>query len=573
MIDLDEETRKGARPQVIVILVAITIIAIVALYVVSLSFFRTQQIGEAEARLALYQRSLNETLERFQHLPFVLARNQDVIAGAEGRDLAGLNRRLAEFTDSARLEAIYLMDPSGLVLSASNFDATPTFLGQNYSFRPYFQRSLAGERGEYFGVGATTGRPGFFVSEPVYGGGGQVSGVITIKLDMSELQAAWQNGGERVFVTNGDGVVVLASNADWLYRAITRLSRTQRDKIAEERQFGRQPLEALDWRLANDTQVYLGGNRFIYASAPAQRLDWRIHYLLDESRVIEQALLATAIFGSALIALILFATYMRSQRIQAALRAAQADRAELIRANRVLEEAQRELEQASKLAALGQLSASVVHELGQPLSALKNYLSAAELAGEIKPGRMIGKVAGVIDRMENITRQLRFFARRGEPSHEPVDLQVVLSGALELLQHETAQEGIKVIVDTPERPVIVPGERFRLEQVVVNLVKNSLAALSGQAAGSLTIGLTERSGQAVLTVADSGPGLGGNGLQTLVEPFFTSRASGDGMGLGLSIAAEIVSEHGGTMTAQDGTDGGAVFTVLLPVAKPAEAAA
>lgn len=573
MIDLDEETRKGARPQVIVILVAITIIAITALYVGSLSFFRTQQIGEAEARLALYQRSLNETLERFQHLPFVLARNQDVIAGSSGDDLEGLNRRLAEFTASARLEAIYLMDPAGLVLSASNYDATPTFLGQNYSFRPYFQNSMAGQRGEYFGVGATTGRPGYFVSEPVRGAGGEVVGVITIKLDMSELQAAWQSGGERVFVTNADGVVVLASDPGWLYKAIGQLSPRQREKIAQERQFGRQDIGELDWRRDADSQVHLGGNRFIYASAPARRLGWHIHYLLDESRVIEQALLATAIFGSALTGLVLFATYMRSQRIQAALRAAQADRSELIEANRVLENAKRELEHASKLAALGQLSASVVHELGQPLSALKNYLSAAELAGEIKPGRMIGKIAGVIERMENITKQLRFFARRGKQSFEPVDLEIVLAGALDLLQHEISSSGTMLDVEKPEQPVVVSGDKFRLEQVIVNLIKNGLAATSETKTRKLTVTLEGGADNATVSIADNGPGLGGTGLQTLVEPFFTSRASGDGMGLGLSIAAEIVNEHGGTMTADDGPKGGAVFRVSLPVTVEAEAAA
>lgn len=563
--DVKIEIPKNARRSVVFVLVTIALVAIAALFFTSLSYFRSIEIEEAKNRLSLYGRSLNGTLEQFQYLPSVLARYPIVVSAHSAASNKLLNKQLANFSREAELEAIYIMDLGGLVLASSNYDTPQTFVGQNYGFRPYFNSALLGKRGEFFGVGATTGRPGYFISAPIYNRLGNVSSVVAIKLDVRELQKAWEEGSERVFVSNRDGVIVLSSNPTWLYQTLSKLSDKQLADIRTKKQFGDKPLSTFSWERIGQSTVSIGGEKSIYVTAPAKRLGWRIHYLLSERRIFERATLTTFIFGGALSALLAFATFLRSTRIKAALRASQADRSQLRATNTELKNAQEELARTSKLAALGQLSASVTHELGQPISAMRNYLTAAELGGEMKSGKIWEKLNKVVDRMENITKQLRFFTKPGDEKLAIVSFQDVFADVMALVEHDIRAANVELETDVCSSPVLVYGNRLRLEQVLVNLIKNALAAMEATQGAVLSIVIREEKNRALISVQDTGTGFGDRKLEQLQEPFHTTRASGDGMGLGLSISAAIIKEHDGELIAQNLENGGARFSVFLPL--------
>jgi len=560
---------QPARKSVPFILVSITTLAIGLLFFISLTYFKSIDLEAAETRLSLYERSLNDTLERFQYFPFVLAQDPLVRDGLTGVSTGPLNSRLAQFAEKSGLEAIYLMDSWGRVLAASNHDKDHSFVGQNYGFRPYFKQAMDGQRANYFGVGATTGRPGFFVSEPVQNDTGSVVGVITIKLDASELQHAWENGGENVLVSNTDGIVVLSSNRDWLYGVLNEISPETLSAIKASKQFGTQSLQKLNWAQNGPSSVKFSSSSYTYAAAEADHHGWKIHYLLGEGRAYERALLTTVVFGSGISLLVGFATYLRSRRIKIALANSQFDRDQLFKANQKLELAHSELARSSKLAALGQLSASVVHELGQPISALRNYLTAEEISdnGRVHPNQ--AKLNGVVDRMESITKQLRFFTKPGDQKMEPVLLTDVVSGSYELMRHEFETARIKVDCDMESR-VSVVGNKLRLEQVVVNLLKNAIQSLSETSNDCLAIKLSRSNNTAVVSIEDNGTGFGERELSQLQEPFHTTRSSGDGMGLGLSISAAIIKEHGGSLFAENRPEGGAIFSINLPIASDNE---
>jgi len=278
--------------------------------------------------------------------------------------------------------------------------------------------------------------------------------------------------------------------------------------------------------------------------------------------------------------------FRKTRRIGAALRRSEAEEAGLREANarlaveiedrkraeRRLERTRDELERASRLAALGQLAASVTHELGQPIAAMRNHLAAAEIKGDA-PAPMMGRLAGLVERMEGITRQLKFFASPSEPALAPVDLNDAVSEAAALVAPNIGTAGIHLTRDLAALPVLVQGNKLRIEQVLTNILRNAVDATHDSAQKDVTIRTGSAQGMGWVEVLDTGLGLGGAKLDDLQEPFVTSRASGQGMGLGLAISSGIVTEHNGRLTAQDRPGGGAVFRVEIPLVSAQEEAA
>jgi len=278
--------------------------------------------------------------------------------------------------------------------------------------------------------------------------------------------------------------------------------------------------------------------------------------------------------------------FRKTRRIGAALRRSEAEEAGLREANarlaveiedrkraeRRLERTRDELERASRLAALGQLAASVTHELGQPIAAMRNHLAAAEIKGDA-PAPMMGRLAGLVERMEGITRQLKFFASPSEPALTPFDLNDAVSEAAALVAPNIGTADIHLTRDLAARPVLVQGNKLRIEQVLTNILRNAVDATHDSAQKDVTIRTGSAQGMGWVEVLDTGLGLGGAKLDDLQEPFVTSRASGQGMGLGLAISSGIVTEHNGRLTAQDRPGGGAVFRAEIPLVSAQEEAA
>ncbi|MEN8874524.1 MAG: ATP-binding protein, partial [Pacificibacter sp.] len=231
-------------------------------------------------------------------------------------------------------------------------------------------------------------------------------------------------------------------------------------------------------------------------------------------------------------------------------------------AERNLQKTQAELERAGRLAALGQLASSVTHELGQPIAAMKNQIVAAEMT--VGPTQLSDKMQNLVARMETITRQLKFFSRKGRDSFEQFDLADAMVAALELLEPNIADRQADVKFDPPQRPVLLTANRMRIEQVMTNIVRNALDAVQDADLRNIAITMGQGPHDVWFTVTDTGHGLLGKTLDDLQEPFATTRESGEGMGLGLTITAGVVTDHGGTIHTQDNPIGGATFRVTLP---------
>jgi len=310
---------------------------------------------------------------------------------------------------------------------------------------------------------------------------------------------------------------------------------------------------------------------------------WSLHFFLPDDQATARAWLTT---GALLLVTVLTIIALQVRRVRLmgeALRKSEREEAQLRRANerlaieieerrnaeRTLQKTQEDLERAGRLAALGQLASSVTHELGQPIAAMRNQLAASEMtAGK---STLNDKMQGLVARMENITKQLKFFSRKGRDQFEHVDLTQVMEDALELLEPTVARADAVIDFARPSGPAPVKANRLRLEQVMTNIVRNALDAVQDADTRQVSISIGSDVGTAWFSVADTGHGLGDRSLDDLREPFATTRESGQGMGLGLTISAGIVSDHGGEISAHNNDTGGATFRIALPLAPAGDA--
>lgn len=259
----------------------------------------------------------------------------------------------------------------------------------------------------------------------------------------------------------------------------------------------------------------------------------------------------------------------RRKRLEQALREANESLEQKVaERTRALEEAQAELVQAGKLAALGRMSASVVHELNQPMTAMRTYLAIAERLLEQPEAltRNLKQQEQLLDRMALITGQLKTFAYKKPERIEPVSLHQVMTQVLQMFRGRFDELELQLKYQAPDSDLRVAGDNARYEQVMINLIKNACDAMASQSGEHrLWIGIQDISEQlVVLEVRDNGPGIAPENRPQLFEPFFTTKEVGQGLGLGLAIVSSILRDLGGEIQVVD-TEQGACFRVTMPV--------
>jgi two-component system NtrC family sensor kinase len=229
-----------------------------------------------------------------------------------------------------------------------------------------------------------------------------------------------------------------------------------------------------------------------------------------------------------------------------------------------------QLIQNDKMASIGQLVSGVAHELNNPLTSiagLTELLLERELHPDV-PREHLRVIHDQADRAGRIVRNLLTFARKGVTEKAPVDLNDVAARTAMLIVYELQLHGIELEQALSTEPVVVLGDRHELQQVLLNLITNAVQAVSGLPPGvprKITVATSRGDGQAVLRVRDTGPGVASQHASSLFTPFFTTKAAGQGTGLGLSLSYGLVQAHGGVLSYEPPAEGGAEFRVALPL--------
>ncbi|MGF1695488.1 ATP-binding protein [Vibrio lamellibrachiae] len=229
---------------------------------------------------------------------------------------------------------------------------------------------------------------------------------------------------------------------------------------------------------------------------------------------------------------------------------------ELEQTNHQLLSTQNELVQAGKLAALGELSVGITHEINQPLTAVNSHLHSASLwLDKGQPERAktnLTKIAKLIEKTSTITRHLKSFARKSDGKLEQVNVRAVTLEALELLESRINELNCRIEMATDSEPddhVSVLANGIRFEQVIVNVLGNALDAVEESENPTIRIQIKQHSQQVILLIKDNGSGIDPDDLSHIFDPFYTSKSVGKGLGLGLSIAYNIIRDFGGSLSA------------------------
>jgi PAS domain S-box-containing protein len=240
-----------------------------------------------------------------------------------------------------------------------------------------------------------------------------------------------------------------------------------------------------------------------------------------------------------------------------------------------LKSAHAELEHVTRISMLGELTASIAHEINQPLGAILNngYVGLRiAAAGSGSPGRLQELLSAIVqdaNRAGEIISRIGTMTKRTAPNKSLLELRVVITDVLALADCELAERGIDVRNEIPEDLPRIPGDRVQLQQVFLNLVMNAVEAMSNLEPGQRVLLITARpdelTGQPAvrISVRDSGRGFRSQDCERLFDAFYTTKPNG--MGMGLRISRSIVEAHGGRLWGAPNTGPGATFTCLFPV--------
>lgn len=414
-------------------------------------FGEMSEQGRTTLRLAVS--ALGGLLNRYEPLPALIADHDDIEELVAHPKDAELRQRANVYLKSINtlLESsdIYIITLDGETIAASNYDGPTSFVGENFSYRPYFQDAAKGLQSRFFALGTTSHKRGYYFSAPILFNE-EIKGVIVFKVDIEGIEASFGDGENRILVSDPEGIIFMTGTPQWLYSGLMPLTPERLARTEASRRYANATLKELPLKNGNFGSHQLmtiaqddGEREYMLLSQPMPDAGWTVSVLMDTGSLrtqVKTAMIAI-ILCLCLAAAVIAAMLQRRRRLRERLihqaeaqaeleRRVEERTADLARVNQEIEheiaerrqtekqlrKMQNDLVQAGKLAALGQMSAALSHEFNQPLAAAKNYAENASLL--VERGRLaevtenLRRISGLIDRMASISKHLRNFARK-----------------------------------------------------------------------------------------------------------------------------------------------------------------
>lgn len=585
--------------------------------------------AKADERLKVYIKSLESKLNQHRSMPFVIANDQRIkdlietwevyrkkldqkihITPAEIQILnlkkLHANTYLQQLQEKALMQKqrklykrpgekhtdgediLYILGHEGVAIAAGNWKKKQNYLGQRLGYAPYFLDAFIRGEGESFSLGVKQEKPSYFISSPILIKK-KLAGVAAIQIDLTELQKDWEEIKEPILISDEYNVSILSGKRQWLWKTLKNLPETSLEDIRKQRRYRDKKLYPLASTSIGDipeNKLRIYDQYYYYHSTVLSmgKTNWTIYYFTPQSELTQRvwgAGIITAICGMMIMLLAVLRKFRRRDRQSKAVKAElkrqrnfnvrlEKQIAERERVERELRELQEEMIQNGKLSALGDMAAAMAHELNQPITALKmdmfnarKLIMSGKSESEVLP--ILTDMEELTDRMRRITEQLKAFARK-EPLHlDTFELHNVIEDAKRLIKPQLSTYDCKLQLDLDDEPLIVEADKGRLEQVLINLMRNAIDAMQNEDERILSISTQQTASSILIRVKDTGTGIPQDQISHIFEPFYTTKSAGAGIGLGLAISKRIIENFKGKISIIDTPEGGACFEISLPV--------
>lgn len=583
------------------------------------AFIASEQAGidrlaeTGERQLELNARAVESEISKYIYLPSLLELDDGIrrLLDAPGdlEQQRQVNRYLQGLNERGGSLAVYVLDRAGQVVATSNWLAPDSYMGEDLSFRPYYQEAIAGLPGRFYGIGSTRGEAGYYLAHGLADAQGHIYGVAVVKVRLDTLEERWSRAQVKAYISDENGVIILSSDPAMRLKSLRPLSLATRERLANSQQYSWWRLDELRLRARDSLGDGLEQVRYDsglpdpvasdvdYLSQSLQLDDTPWHLtLLTPLQEVRRNALSNAMLAAAACALLIVLLIVWNQRrkvITTRLDAREAlERAnrelelridvrtadlcatnerlkaeirERLQAEQTLRMAQDELVRAGKLAVIGQMSTNLAHEINQPLAALRTL--SANAVRFLQRGAIdtasanLESISELVDRVGKITGSLRAFAR-GTDDTGHAHLHTAIETSLLMLHPRL--ETVRPLIERDYDQVELPIDQTRLEQILVNLIANALDAVREQQSPRLWLTGRQRGDEYAVEVRDNGPGVPPQARDHLFELFYTTKPGDAGLGLGLTLSASLAAAANGTLTVTHPPEGGAAFVLTLP---------
>lgn len=504
-----------------------------------------------------------------------------VVSGNE-EDIGAASERLRRYADLSGAEDALIVTADGEIIVDHEHDPERAAVVVDWlRGTPAFASALNTGLGKAFGVvGDDAERRYAFLRRISNPGRPAALLIITLSLDHTEL--LWRLAGQDILVVDRQGTILMSADQSRLFEGLGDAPDADSPSAA-----GRS-------KACREGAVPTSDDRLCLAH-PVERLGWDLYLLGDMAPVRAQVHLVQWVTALAAISLALLIgvvgqrrlamqrtlrikedanrqlqqrVALRTRDLQAANQQLQIEIEERGARERDLREAQAELVQTSKLAALGQLSVGIAHQLNQPLAAVRAYADNARTflaRGQTEAASdNLVLIGDLTERIGKMTKDLKVLGRRQPTRTEPVLLPPLVLSVIDQFNKADADRSVSFVYD--RQPAIVLAEPVGLQQVLVNLMQNGVDAMEEADEGRAHVLLVSTFVDAYevrLSVSDTGTGIDRDIVDNIFDPFFTTKEVGKGLGLGLSLSASMIKEMGGRLSATNREEGGACLTIEL----------
>ncbi len=533
--------------------------------------------------LALHKEAIFGLLDKFRLMTVLVARRPDTVGrflqhtqGGGGKQQADLQNFAGRLAAMSGANQVRLALPNGQVLAQSSLnDVQGVTLNQDLRIAAMQER--LGRATGFSSDGHNTYSFAASVRDQ-----GEIIGIVNIDVDLQVLENAWALSEDLIFVTDEFGRFIVGNQVTGLLDE------------SHFKSYG-STLEEIEATIAGEKKLFLArGEKFPH-------IGWTLNVFIDQSPVARARTGAMIIAGLvvaflAALSLILlqrrlaYLTNLEAERnvaglleIKVAKRTAELSGSnkklrrefdERVAAETALKQAQDSLIQSAKLAAIGQMSTALAHEYNQPLAAIRSYADNARVFLDQDKDASVDdnlvRITKMTERMAQLSKTLKTFARTPRTKLAPVALVPLLEEAVVLVSPSAKNHQIMLNFTPPKQNINVMAGHVRLSQVVVNLLSNGIDAVAGLDNRQVILSARQTAQTVKICVEDSGAGVAEKDRYKIFDAFYTSKDVGDGLGLGLSIAYNIVHDFGGEISVEQSDKGGAKFVISLPTIKQSD---